>query len=396
MTPDFDADFGLWHGPPATHEELKLEYGVDSVITESQVGKFVKGNTVHVLEGTDLVLVKPAGEIRTDLLKTAITESRVLKTKTELALLQRVCKISSQAHMNLMKSAVSKFKTERDLEALFAFDTGMLGGMGQAYTPIIATHTNGAILHYNSNDADIVIESCVLVDAGCELYCYGTRDFFFLSLRPLLTGISKHPAASDITRTWPRNGKFNSYWKTVYEIVLQANKAVIAALKPEVEWETMHRLSARIIGEGLIKAKLVIGTIEDILEKHIVALFYPHGLGHSLGLDVHDCGGYPAGVERIQEPGIRYLRMRRTLKEGMVVTVEPGLYFVEGILRPAFTDAAQSKLLNIPLIEEYMTNVGGVRIEDDVYISKTGCSVLSSSCPKELADVESICMSGQK
>jgi Xaa-Pro dipeptidase len=111
-------------------------------------------------------------------------------------------------------------------------------------------------------------------------------------------------------------------------------------------------------------------------------------LGHLIGLDVHDCGGYPAGVERIQEPGIKYLRMRRTLKEGMVVTVEPGVYFVDAILDEALADPSKSKYLNVYLVKHYQRLVGGVRIEDDVVIRKDGIENLTGWVPKDIADIE--------
>ena len=136
-------------------------------------------------------------------------------------------------------------------------------------------------------------------------------------------------------------------------------------------------------------ANLVKGSEEDLIKNHVAALFFPHGLGHLIGIDVHDCGGYPAGVERIQEPGIRYLRMRRQLKENMVVTVEPGVYFVDAILEPALANAQVAQFFNIPILERFR-RVGGVRIEDDVVILKDGIENLSGWIPKDMEHVEQI------
>jgi Xaa-Pro dipeptidase len=156
----------------------------------------------------------------------------------------------------------------------------------------------------------------------------------------------------------------------------------------------MHRLATRVILDGLLKAQLVQGDVETLLANHIPALFFPHGLGHLIGIDVHDVGGYPPGVPRIQEPGIKYLRMRRVLEPGMVVTVEPGVYFVDAILDPAIADPVLSKFLNVPLINRFRS-VGGVRIEDDVLITETGSENLTGWIPKSVADIEKV-MSGSE
>jgi Xaa-Pro dipeptidase len=136
-------------------------------------------------------------------------------------------------------------------------------------------------------------------------------------------------------------------------------------------------------------ANLVKGSEEDLTKNHIAALFFPHGLGHLIGIDVHDCGGYPLGVERINEPGIRYLRMRRQLKENMVVTVEPGVYFVDAILEPALSNPEIAQFLNIPVLQKFR-QVGGVRIEDDVVILKDGIENLSGWIPKDIEQVQQI------
>ncbi|KAJ2992327.1 hypothetical protein HDV02_003149 [Globomyces sp. JEL0801] len=176
---------------------------------------------------------------------------------------------------------------------------------------------------------------------------------------------------------YPLGGVYVGDYKTVYEIVLDANKTVINALKPGVKWEDMHRLAENVILKGLLKV----------------------GLGHLIGIDVHDCGGYPKGVERIPEPGIKYLRMRRTLVEGMVVTVEPGLYFVDALLDPAISifyyslillaDPKTKQFFNLDVLKRFR-RVGGVRIEDDVWITKTGSDVLSKKVPKEIVEIESL------
>ncbi|KAJ1332770.1 xaa-Pro dipeptidase [Batrachochytrium salamandrivorans] len=147
-------------------------------------------------------------------------------------------------------------------------------------------------------------------------------------------------------------------------------------------------LPPHTILKGLMAAGLVQGSEEELTKNHIAALFFPHGLGHLIGLDVHDAGGYPAGVQRIQEPALEYLRMRRTLQAGMVVTVEPGVYFVDAILDPALADPTINKFLNVPVVERFRKHVGGVRIEDDVVILENGIENLTGWVPKEVADIE--------
>ncbi|KAF9340706.1 hypothetical protein BGZ91_000635 [Linnemannia elongata] len=266
--------------------------------------------------------------------------------------------------------AAKKSQSEVELDALFRYETARFGARAQAYEPIVGVGSNAATLHYGRNSASFNgnHDQLCLVDAGAEQGCY----------------------ASDITRTFPLNGKYAGDAKTVYEIVLQMQKAVIAALKPGVQWEDMHRLAAKIAVEGLQKAGAIKAeySIEELLEKHVDGVFFPHGLGHMIGLDVHDVGGYPKGVARIQAPGLQYLRMRRELEAGFVVTVEPGVYFVEFILNEAKNNAEISKYMDWAVVDRF-AKVGGVRIEDCIVITETGIDNLTIA-PKEIAEIEAL------
>jgi Xaa-Pro dipeptidase len=146
-----------------------------------------------------------------------------------------------------------------------------------------------------------------LFDMGGEYYCYG----------------------SDITCTYPSNGKFTDKQRFVYETTLKANRAVLEAVKPGVSWVDMHLLADRVILEEMKKAGLLQGDIEDMLKERICSLFFPHGLGHFLGIDTHDVGGYPSGTDRVKKPGLKSLRTSRVLEKGMVLTIEPGVYFID-------------------------------------------------------------------
>jgi Xaa-Pro dipeptidase len=230
-------------------------------------------------------------------------------------------------------------------------------------------------LHYGHasapNDKKVQAGDMLLLDMGAEYHGYG----------------------SDITCSFPASGKFSPQQKIIYEMVLAAQKAVFAAIRPGIIWSEMHRVAEAVIGDHLIKHGFIIPgdkTRDQLIrELHLVALFFPHGLGHLMGLDVHDVGGYPAGEPaRILEPGIQKLRTNRTLKPGMVLTVEPGVYFIEALLRPALADATTKRYLNVDKINEFMA-FGGVRLEDDIVITANGCEVLTK-VPREVADVEAV------
>ncbi|KAJ2992328.1 hypothetical protein HDV02_003150 [Globomyces sp. JEL0801] len=352
--PKYPADHALWHGVPITPEKAKALLGVNECLTVDHLKNHLsKYGTIHVIDKSEL-----ANPLTNDShLISALTEARVIKSECEINLMRKAADISSDAHIALMKIVAPGKSTELILCNAFKYHCSLQNAHQQAYLPIVGAGTNPAVLHHYSNDEPIPNnpEALVLVDAGCEVECY----------------------ASDITRTYPLGGVYVGDYKTVYEIVLDANKTVINALKPGVKWEDMHRLAENVILKGLLKV----------------------GLGHLIGIDVHDCGGYPKGVERIPEPGIKYLRMRRTLVEGMVVTVEPGLYFVDALLDPAISifyyslillaDPKTKQFFNLDVLKRFR-RVGGVRIEDDVWITKTGSEVLSKKVPKEIVEIESL------
>ncbi|KAG0244519.1 peptidase M24, structural domain-containing protein [Mortierella sp. GBAus27b] len=364
-------DHIVWMGMPPSQEELHSKYEADEIRWSTELLDAINSSgasTLYVLRQEDA----PKGvslAVNTEALKDAIVNARIYKSAYEIESMRKINHISSNAHVALMKAA-KKAQSEVELDALFRYETARFGARGQAYQPIVGVGSNAATLHYGRNSAAINgnYDQLCLVDAGAELDCY----------------------ASDITRTFPLNGKYAGDSKTVYEIVLQMQKAVLAALKPGVQWEDMHRLAGRIAVEGLQKAGVLKAefSVDELLKNHVDGVFFPHGLGHMIGLDVHDVGGYPKGVERIQAPGIRYLRMRRVLEPGFVVTVEPGVYFVEFILNEAKNDAAISKYIDWDVVQRFV-KVGGVRIEDCVVITETGIDNLTIA-PKEIAEIEAI------
>ncbi|KAI9230092.1 MAG: peptidase M24, structural domain-containing protein [Piptocephalis tieghemiana] len=365
----------MWMGEGESLASIQARLDVDSVKYVTDMASYLDSaafDTIHVLPTTSLDALGPTHSAKADKthLADATTEARVIKDEKEISLLRYANKISSDAHIALMRAA-KRATNERELDALFRYETAKVGGRFQAYLPIVGSGTNASILHYGQNDADMTSlkpGQLVLVDAGAEFHGY----------------------AADITRTWPIGGKFVGESRIVYEIALAMQKAVLAELRPGVEWEDMHRLAFSVCLDGLISAGIVkqSASKEDAMANHIPAIFFPHGLGHLIGLDVHDVGGYPKNVKPIDEPGLRYLRMRRTLKAGMVVTVEPGCYFVRHFIEPALKNPKQAAFLNADVLASFM-DVGGVRLEDCVVITDSGYDNLTT-VPKEVKEVEAL------
>jgi len=379
--PRLPAEYAYWMGkiqPPAYFRDM---YEVDEVHFVDEIVRTLhelKAQTIHFIQGTDT----DSGEMHAkphfegienfaqdgEKLFNEIVECRVIKSNDELDLLRYVNKISSDAHNEVMLR-VKVNSMEYQSEATFLFECYSKGGCRNvSYTCICGTGDNSAILHYGHaaapNSKQLKNGDMALFDMGAEYHCYN----------------------SDITCSFPVNGKFTEDQKAIYETVLAAQQAVLNEMKPGVSWFKMHRLSNRIICERLKSHNLLIGDVDEMMSNHIGALFMPHGLGHLMGLDTHDCGGYPNGLKRIQEPGIKSLRCGRDLEEGMVITVEPGVYFIESLLLPAFEDPQKSKFLNIPKLNQFL-HFGGIRLEDDVIVTKDGIENMTK-VPRTVKEIE--------
>jgi len=346
--PRLPESYAVWLGKIETAEFFKNKYRVDQVYFVDEAPKVLNEldpKTIYVLNQ-----MKPKAlnwlsvfTVNCELIEPEIDECRVFKSDEELDLMRFINKVSSNAHINVMKNCRVGMQ-EYELESMFLYLTYTNGRFRHiAYTCICASGKSSATLHYPNNDKQIKEGQMLLLDMGAEYHCY----------------------ISDITCSFPVNGKFTEDQKAIYNIVLDAQSSVMKAMKPGIDWTDMHRLAEHVILEGLLKLGLIRGSIEDLKKNHIAALFFPHGLGHLMGLDTHDVGGYPKGLERIDEPGIRNLRTRRVLQKGMVITVEPGLYFIDANIDPALKDPITSQFLNAEILERFR-DFGGVRIEDDV------------------------------
>jgi Xaa-Pro aminopeptidase len=278
-------------------------------------------------------------------LPTLIDEMRLFKDDAEQALMLRAATISGNAHARAMRaSRAGMFEYEIEAELLHEFRRN--GAQFPAYTPIVASGANACVLHYNANNRQTRDGDLVLIDAGCELDGY----------------------ASDITRTYPVNGRFTGPQKTMYELVLAAQSAALAAAMPGRQYSDIHDAALKVLSQGMLDTGLLdkskFGTVDDVIAERAFMQFYMHGTGHWLGMDVHDCGAY-------RDTGDKEKPSRR-LQAGMVLTVEPGIY-----VRPA--EGVPEEFWNI-----------GIRIEDDVLMTASGNTVLSTSAPKQVAEIEQL------
>ncbi|XP_019361133.1 PREDICTED: xaa-Pro dipeptidase isoform X3 [Gavialis gangeticus] len=313
--------------------------------------------------------------VNNKILHPEIAECRVIKTDMELEVMRYTNKISSEAHKEVMK-AVKVGMKEYEMESLFEHYCYTRGGMRHtSYTCICGSGENSSVLHYGHagapNDKTIEDGDLCLFDMGGEYYCYG----------------------SDITCTFPANGKFTPNQRAIYEAVLKSSRAVMKAVKPGVAWPDMHRLADRVHLEELTKIGILQGNVDDMVTVHLGAVFMPHGLGHLLGIDVHDVGGYPEGVERIDLPGLRSLRTARVLQAGMVLTIEPGIYFIDHVLDQALKDPTQSCFINNQVLQRFRGS-GGVRIEDDIAVTANGMELLTC-VPRTVEEIEAFMADAQ-
>lgn len=266
-----------------------------------------------------------------------LDDMRLRKDAAELGLMRRAASISGAAHRRAMRLAKPGLR-EFEVEAELLHEFRRHGAQAPAYTPIVASGANACVLHYVANSGVLNAGELLLIDAGCELDGY----------------------ASDITRTFPVSGRYSGPQRDVYELVLAAQTAAIEAIKPGGTWGDYHDAAVKVLAQGMIELGLLARALDEVLEKEHYKRFYMHRTGHWLGLDVHDAGDYKReGAWRQLEPG-------------MVLTVEPGCY-----IRPG--EDVPERFWNI-----------GVRIEDDVLVTGSGCEVLTVETPKKVSDIEAL------
>ena len=269
-------------------------------------------------------------------LDSILHEMRLIKESDEMDLMKKAANITTEAHIRAMQSVrPGMYEYQLEAEYLYAFNKN--GARSPAYNSIVGGGNNSCILHYVENNAELKDGDLVLVDAGCEYQYY----------------------ASDVTRTFPVNGKFSPEQREIYSIVLEAHKQSMEQAKPGNKWNLMHEKSVEVIVEGLLSIGLLQGSRDEIIDKGEYSKFYMHRIGHWLGMDVHDVGSYKQDGDW------------RPLEEGMVMTVEPGIYILDSM------EGVDDKWKGI-----------GVRIEDDIAITESGFEILTPDVPRTIEEVE--------
>ena len=271
-------------------------------------------------------------------------DMRLYKSANEVKVMRHAAEISARAHIKAMQaSRTGLFEYHLEAELDYEFRKG--GAKMPAYGSIVAAGANACILHYRENDAQLRDGDLVLIDAGCEIDCY----------------------ASDITRTFPVNGRFSPEQTAIYELVLAANEEAFRHIAPGRHWNEAHEATVRVITAGLVELGLLQGDVEELIEAQAYKPFYMHRAGHWLGMDVHDVGDYKIGGEW------------RVLEPGMAMTVEPGIYIA--------TDNQN--------VDARWRGIG-VRIEDDVVVTRTGCEILTGGVPKAIDEIEALMASSRE
>jgi Xaa-Pro aminopeptidase len=356
---DKDIEREIWDGFRYGAEAAKAEFGFDEAYSIHQLDEVMPkllGNQSKLFYslGADPVwdirvtgwMNQVKAQVRSGVfapdeiidVRKSLDEVRLYKSAYEIDLMRRSACIAASAHQRAMQK-VRAGKMEYEIEAEFLHEFYRMGAQAPAYTSIVAGGANACTLHYNANNCMLKEGDLLLIDAGCELDGY----------------------ASDITRTFPVNGKFSGAQKDIYQLVLAAQLAAISKIHSQNHWNAPHEAALDVLAQGFIDLKLCKGSKEEVLDTGTYRQFYMHRTGHWLGLDVHDAGEY-------KDKSGNW----RMLEAGMMLTVEPGCY-----IRPAD---------NVP---EHFWNIG-IRIEDDALVTETGCEIITANAPKTISEIERV------
>jgi Xaa-Pro aminopeptidase len=385
---DVDMDDIIWMGPqPSMVERGKLA-GITNTSPLAALSDYIKdvttkGRKVHFLppyRGETKILLSEMLGVAPSGLKAAASEElikgvvklRCIKSDEEVKEIEKMVDVAYLMHTTAMKMAypgVVEQQIAGTIEGIALANAGLVS------FPVILS-INGQTLHNHYHGNTLVESRMLVVDGGCES--------------------EKTLYSSDITRTMPVGGKFNVRQKEIYEIVLKANMEAIAAIKPGVPYREIHLLAARVIAQGLKDAGLMKGDVNEAVKQGAHAMFFPHGLGHMMGMDVHDLEGvgenyvgYDDEIKRSDQFGTAFLRLGRRLQPGFVITVEPGIYFIPALIDQWKAEGKFTEFINFDKVESYK-DFGGIRIEDDVLVTETGYRVLGKPIPKTVAEVEAM------
>lgn len=380
---DFEIDDIIWMGDQPKVQDLAARVGITETRPMAELAGYIaaqKGRKIHFTPPyraeNKIALSKLTGIAIDDLKASAsvaliksIVSLREIKDEFEIQEIEKACVIGHKMHTEVMKNC-RVGKTEQELFGI-AEGITLSYGNGVSFPIILSQH--GETLHNHNHNQVLEDGKLLLMDAGAEnLMNY----------------------SSDNTRTFPVNGKFTPKQKAIYEIVLKANVEGINVCKPGIRYREIHKLAMTIITDGLKALGLMKGDTEAAVEAGATALFMPHGLGHQMGLDVHDMEdlgenyvGYDDTIQRSKIFGWGSLRMAKELRPGHVLTVEPGIYFVPHLIDIWKNEKKFEEYINYDKVEEYR-DFGGIRIEDDVLITETGHRILGPAIPKTVEELE--------
>jgi Xaa-Pro aminopeptidase len=385
---DFDLDDIIWMGPQPTVKELAAKCGVSNTAPLAKLEEKIhdalsKRRKVHFLppyRGESKMILgsllkENPCQMKTlasiDLIR-AVVSMRSVKEKVEIEEIEKAVDIAYDMHVAAMKMCIQGVREQDIFGALEGI--ALAKGAGPSF-PIILS-INGQTLHNHAHDNILKKEKIMVTDAGAE---------------------TKMHYSSDITRSTPVGGKFNQVQKDVYEIVLQANTEAIKATKPGMSNRDIHFLACKIIAGGMKDLGLMKGDTEEAVAAGAHALFMPHGIGHMMGLDVHDMEalgenyiGYSDEVRRSDQFGTAFLRFALPYKPGHVFTIEPGCYFIPELVEKWRAESRHKEFINYDKIGKFMP-IGGIRIEDNVLITEKGHKVLGKPIPKTVKEIEAVC-----
>ncbi|MCB2222289.1 MAG: aminopeptidase P family protein [Bacteroidetes bacterium] len=384
---DVDLDDIIWMGPQPLMSERAAKVGVQHTAPAKDLFEFVKeakakGRKIHFVppyRGETYMLLEellgiPFADVRNhvsvELIK-AIVKLRCVKDQFEIAEIEKAVDIAYEMHTTAMRMAMPG-RIEREISGTME-GISLSRGNPVSFPIILSIH--GETLHNHFHGNTLVEGRMMVADAGAET----TMHY-----------------ASDITRTVPVGGKFNQRQKDIYEIVLEANMKTIEATKPGIPNRDLHLLAASVIATGLKNLGLMKGNVDDAVKEGAHAMFFPHGLGHMMGLDVHDLEGlgenyvgYDEEIQRSKQFGTAFLRLGRRHQPGFVFTIEPGIYFIPALIDQWRNEKKFMDFINYDKVEAFK-DFGGVRIEDDILVTDTGYRVLGKPIPKTVAEVEAV------
>lgn len=388
---DIDMEDIIWMGNLPTMAERAEKVGITKTSPLKNVKEIIdnaiaKNREIHFLypyRGETVLQLQKLLNLEDDLIKAkaseklgiAISQLRSIKSEEEIAEIDAIVDVAGLMHTTAMRMA-KPGAMEREIAGTIE-GIALSNGAGVSFPIILSKH--GETLHNHHHGNILNTGDLLVVDAGAE---------------------SEQYYASDITRTCPVGGKFSQKQKEIYETVLAANMAAIEMCKPGAFYRDVHLNAARVIAEGLKAIGLMKGNISDAVALGAHALFFPHGLGHMMGLDVHDMEnigekyvGYDSTVTRSVQFGLAYLRLAKKLETGNVFTDEPGIYFIPALIDQWKSENRFKDFINYDLVETYK-GFGGIRIEDDILIIADGCRVMGKPIPKTVAEVEAITAKG--